>query len=809
MQKYDITGMSCAACSARVQKAVSAVEGVEDCQVNLLTNSMTVKGTADSQTIISAVHSAGYGAAVSGEKKESKNSSGSLFIEEAKKLKKRFFYSLVFLIILMYISMGHMLSLPLPPFLSASHAATGLTELLLASAVMVINSRFFVNGVKGVIHGFPNMDTLVALGSFSSFAYSTAVLYKAIILPSYSEEYYFESAAMILTLITLGKMFESRAKNKTASALEKLARLAPDTVSVIRDGKEKILPVSEVSVGDIIVVRPGESIAVDGVIISGQTSINESALTGESIPADKKPGDRVFSGTVNITGYIEFRATAVGEDTTLSAVIKTVSDAAASKAPVAALADKVAGVFVPVVMAIAVCVAVIWTFLSGDISKVLTHSVSVLVISCPCALGLATPVAIMVASGVGARNGILFKNATAIENCGKADIVVLDKTGTITLGLPEVTDVYTCYSTDKKELLTLALSLESKSGHPLAKAIVKHCTENGIEPLEIKNFKALLGSGVRGELNEQILLGGSLRFVSDNVSLSKEDIETAKRFQGEGKTPLVFSLGKRALGIIAVADKIKPEAADCISELKRGGKRVIMLTGDNKRTALAVAKSVGIREVYAELLPQDKDKIIFELIKKNKVVMVGDGINDAPSLTRADVGVAIGAGADIALDSADIVLIKSRLSDLVSAIKLSRWAYKNIKENLFWAFFYNAVCIPLAAGALSPFGITLSPMISAAAMSMSSVFVVSNALRLNLFKPFKEERKMKTIKIKGIMCEHCEARIKAALESIDGVETAQVSHKTGTAKIESSKDIDNSLLISAVEDAGYKVVGIE
>lgn len=809
MQKYDITGMSCAACSARVQKAVSAVKGVEDCQVNLLTNSMTVQGTADEETIISAVRAAGYGAAISGENKENKKSSESLFVEEANKLRKRFFYSLVFLIILMYISMGHMMSLPLPSVLSSNHAVVGLTELLLAAIVMIINGRFFANGIKGIIHGSPNMDTLVALGSFSSFAYSTAVLYKAIISPEYIGEYYFESAAMILTLITLGKMFEARAKNKTASALEKLARLAPDTATVIRDGREQILPIAEVLVGDIIAVRPGESIAVDGEIISGQTSINESSLTGESIPADKKPGDRVFSGTVNITGYIEFRATAVGEDTTLSAVIKTISDAAASKAPVAALADKVAGIFVPIVIFIAVCVAVIWALLSADISEILSHSVSVLVISCPCALGLATPVAIMVASGVGAKHGILFKNATAIENCGKADIVVLDKTGTITLGLPEVTDVYICASSKEEELLSLSLSLETRSEHPLAKAIVKYCEENEAEPLEIKNFEALTGSGVKGELNKQTLLGGSLRFISENVSLSEEDINTAKRFSREGKTPILFSLGKKALGIIAVADKIKPEAASCIAELKRGGKRVIMLTGDNKVTAAAVAKRVGIGEFYAELLPQDKDKIISDLQEKHKVIMVGDGINDAPSLTRADVGVAIGAGADIALDSADVVLVKSRLSDLVSAIKLSRWAYKNIKENLFWAFFYNAVCIPLAAGALSSVGITLSPMIAAAAMSLSSFFVVSNALRLNLFKPFKEERDMKTVKIEGIMCEHCEARIKAALESVDGIETAQVSHKTGTAEIELSKDVDNALISSAVENAGYKVIGIE
>lgn len=817
VQKYDITGMSCAACSARVQKAVSEVEGVEECQVNLLTNSMTVKGNAESTDIINAVSAAGYGATLRGENNIKPGIGISSFSAEAKRLKSRFFGSLGFLALLMYISMGHMLSLPLPAFLAESHTAIGLTELLLSAAVMVINGNFFVKGVKGAVHLAPNMDTLVSLGSASAFLFSTAVLYKSIITPGYMGEYYFESAAMILTLITLGKMFEASAKGKTVKALEKLKNLAPDTACVVTDGKEKILPVEKISPGDIIAVRPGQSIAVDGVIIKGDTSIDESALTGESVPADKTVGDKVFSGTTNLSGYIEFRALKVGEDTTLFEIIKIVSDAAASKAPVAALADKVAGIFVPVVLLIALMVAIVWALLSAPAAIVLTRAVSVLVISCPCALGLATPVAIMVSSGVGARHGILFKNATAIENAGKADIIVLDKTGTVTMGTPEVTDVYAFSDIKEQELLKLAFSLEAKSEHPLARAVADYCYKQGIVADDVKNFKSLSGSGVTGDYEGKKITGGSVKF-SESITVLPEDIKKqAENLSQQGKTPLLFSLSGKVIGIIAVADKIKPEAKKSISELKAMGKRVIMLTGDNPATAVAIAKAAGIDEHMAGLLPQDKDEKIRELMKSHKVLMVGDGINDAPALTRADVGVAIGAGADIAIDSADIVLINSRLSDLVTAVKLSRLTYKNIKENLFWAFFYNIICIPLAAGALTPVGITLNPMIGAAAMSLSSVCVVSNALRLNLFKPYKadmkenitEAKEMKVMKIEGVMCEHCEARIKSALEAVKGVKSAEVSHKTGEAKIETAAHMDDVLLTSAVEDAGYKVIKIE
>lgn len=823
MQKYDITGMSCAACSARVQKAVSALDGVEECNVNLLTNSMTVEGTAAAEDITAAVEAAGYGAAPAGE-----NVSGtgdgengiSAFTRQAKALKVRFLWSLVFLLALMYISMGHgMFKLPLPDVFD-NRAVTGIAEMLLCAAVMIINGRFFVNGIKGVLHLAPNMDTLVALGSFSSFAFSVAVLIKTVTAaPVRSDvhgDFYFESAAMILTLITLGKMFEARAKDKTALSLKTLARLAPYNASVVKDGNEIIIPVEQIAVGDIIAVRPGESIAVDGVVISGQTAVNESALTGESIPAEKGAGDRVFSGTVNLTGYIEFRASAVGEDTTLSEIIRTVSDAAASKAPVAALADKVAGIFVPAVIVLAAAVAIIWALLSAPAAKVLSYAVSVLVISCPCALGLATPVAIMVASGVGAKHGILFKNATAIENAGKADVIVLDKTGTVTLGEPEVTDVYPLPPATEKELLSLAFSLENKSEHPLARAVVNYCKEKGVTLKEIRNFEALSGSGVKGEFCGAPAFCGNAAFVSKNAELPQTAAEKAEAFSRSGKTPLLFAAGGKTVGIIAVADKIKPEAPAAVEALKGMGKRVVMLTGDNPITAAAVAKAAGIDEFSAGLMPQDKDEKIRELMKENKVIMVGDGINDAPALTRADVGIAIGAGADIAVDSADIVLIKSKLSDLVSAVKLSRAAYRNIKENLFWAFFYNVLCIPLAAGALSPLGITLNPMIAAAAMSLSSVCVVSNALRLNLFKPFvfeemktekdeTEETEMKVIKIEGIMCEHCEARIKAALEAVEGVKAAEVSKDTGTAEVSLSSDVPDETLFAAVENAGYKV----
>lgn len=826
MQKYDITGMSCAACSARVQRAVSALDGVEECNVNLLTNSMTVEGTAKEDDIIAAVKAAGYGAApavgrldAGGERDET-----SAFTRQAKALKSRFLWSLVFLLALMYISMGHgMLGLPLPGVFD-NRVVAGLAEMLLSAAVMIINGRFFVNGIKGVLHLAPNMDTLVALGSFSSFAFSVAVLIKTVTAtPAAGDvhgDFYFESAAMILTLITLGKMFEARAKDKTALSLKKLARLAPDTATVIKDGVQVRVPVGQIAVGDIVAVRPGESIAVDGVVISGQTAINESALTGESVPAEKGAGDRVFSGTVNLTGYIEFRASAVGEDTTLSEIIRTVSDAAASKAPVAALADKVAGIFVPAVLGIAVLVAIIWALLSAPAAKVLSYAVSVLVISCPCALGLATPVAIMVASGVGAKHGILFKNATAIENAGKADVIVLDKTGTVTLGEPEVTDVYPLPPATEKELLSLAFSLENKSEHPLARAVVNHCKEKGVILNEAESFEALSGSGVKGEFGGVPALGGNVGFISKSAELPVQAAEKAEEFSRSGKTPLLFAAGGKTIGIIAVADKIKPETPSAVEALKGMGKRVVMLTGDNPITAAAVAKTVGIDEFSAGLLPQGKDEKIRELMKENKVIMVGDGINDAPALTRADVGIAIGAGADIAVDSADIVLIKSKLSDLVSAVKLSRAAYRNIKENLFWAFFYNALCIPLAAGVLSPLGVTLNPMIAAAAMSLSSVCVVSNALRLNFFKPFipansaveeetanniTEETEMKVIKIEGIMCEHCEARIKAALEAVEGVKAAKVSKDTGTAEVSLSSDVPDEILFAAVENAGYRV----
>lgn len=815
MQKFDITGMSCAACSARVEKAVKGVGGVNSCAVNLLTNSMTVEGTAKTEDIIAAVAAAGYGASVSGKKNSADAAGVSAFSGEARRLRRRFLASLCFLIALMYISMGHaMLGLPLPSFLEENRAATGLAELLLSAAVAVINGRFFVNGAKAAVRLSPNMDTLVALGSFASFAYSTAVLFAIIANPGFKGEYYFESAAMILTLVTLGKTFEARAKGKTALALQKLARLAPDTATVLRDGREQTVPTGEIAVGDTVIVRPGQSIAVDGEVIGGSTAVDESALTGESLPAEKREGDRVFSGTVNLTGYIEFRATSVGEDTTLSGIIKTVSEAAASKAPSAALADKAAGVFVPVVLLISLITALVWTLLSADVSVVLSRAVSVLVISCPCALGLATPVAVMVASGAGARRGILFKNAAALENAGKAETVVFDKTGTITSGAFEVTDVLAC--SPQSELLVLALSLEEKSEHPISRAIVAFCEGNEISAAQVEDFCAVSGGGVTATLGGERLFGGNLKFVSENAEVNEEMKSAAEKLSLEGKTPLFFARGERALGVIAVADKIRAEAAECIAAIRKDGKRAVMLTGDNPLTAAAVAKQAGITEFYASLLPGDKDEKIKEFMTSNKVLMVGDGINDAPALTRADVGVAIGAGTDIAIDSADIVLVKSNLSGLVDTLALSRAAYKNMKQNLFWAFFYNAAAIPLAAGALSPLGITLNPMIAAAAMSMSSVCVVSNALRLARFGSQKsavstqniiteKEKNMKTVKIKGMMCEHCEAHVKSALLAVPGVKSATASHITGSAEIDAAPGVSDDALIAAIEAAGYEV----
>ena len=804
MEKYDITGMSCAACSARVQKAAESVPGVEKCSVNLLTNSMTVEGTANKEDIIAAVKRAGYGAALSGASPP----------EKAKKaknggLKKRFLPSLILLIIIMYLSMFHgMFGAPLPAPLE-DRALNGGLQMLLCAAVMIINSRFFISGIKGVLHLAPNMDTLVSLGSLASFLFSCAALYKTAFVAGYTGEFYFESAAMILTLITLGKMLEARAKGKTASSLESLKHLAPDTATVITDGEKKAVPVSNIKPGDIIAAYPGESFAVDGVVISGESAVNESALSGESLPVNKVAGDSVFSGTVNLSGYIEYKALSVGEDTVLGRIIKTVSDAAADKAPIAKLADRVAGVFVPVIIALAFITVAVWLLIGSPASTALTYGVCVLVISCPCALGLATPVAVMVAAGRGAKEGILYKNATAIEETGKAVTVALDKTGTVTEGAPAVTDVYCFDPAGEADLLTLALSLEEKSEHPLAKAVVEFCAEKKIKPIHTERFKAVSGGGVTGEAGGEKVYGGNLKFISGQLEVSDDILKETDALSAMGKTPLIFAKGEEIKGIIAVADKIKPDAKASVKALKSMGLRVIMLTGDNSVTAGAMAAKAGIDEYFSELLPDGKAEIIRELKGDGKVIMVGDGINDAPSLTLADTGAAIGAGTDIAIESADVVLVKSGLYSLVSAIKLSRAAYKNIKENLFWAFFYNAVCIPLAAGVFAPLGITLNPMIGAAAMSLSSVCVVSNALRLNRFKPFKndikEEKEMKTIGINGIMCEHCEARIKAALEGLDGVKSAKVSKDTGTAEIEFISPVSDDVLFAAIKEAGYEV----
>ena len=802
MEKYDVSGMSCAACSARVQKAAESVSGVEECRVNLLTNSMLIKGTARSEDIIDAVKKAGYGASLStGEQQKPARKS---------RIKHRFIISLVLLLALMYISMlSEMFSFPLPGFFE-SRTVLGGTEFVLTLAIMVINGRFFISGIKGVLHLAPNMDTLVSLGALASFLYSSVVLYKTVALPGYTNDFYFESAAMILTLVTLGKMLESRAKGKTTDALNLLKKLALDTATVIVDGNKKTVPVQSIKEGDIIAVYPGESFAVDGIVISGESAIDESALTGESVPSDKKEGDAVFSGTVNLSGYIEYKALSVGDDTVLGKIIKTVSDAAADKAPIAKTADRVAGVFVPVIIALAVITAAVWLLLGSPFYKALTFAVSVLVISCPCALGLATPVAVMVAAGTGAKVGILYKNATAIETTGKAQTVALDKTGTLTEGVPSVTDIYTADGVSEDALLSLALALEEKSEHPLAKAVVRFCAKGSITPPHTTGFTAVSGGGVKGEISGVPAFGGNLKFISESAAVSADISEKARDYSLEGKTPLIFARDKNAVGIIAVADGIKADSKESVAELKKMGLRVIMLTGDNPVTAAAVAEKTGVDECFAELLPDGKAEKIRKLSKEGNILMVGDGINDAPALALADTGVAIGAGTDIAIESADVVLIKSDLSSLVSAIKLSQATLKNIKQNLFWAFFYNAVCIPLAAGIFSPLGITLNPMIGAAAMSISSVCVVSNALRLNRFKPFgkevKEEKEMKVIKINGIMCEHCEARIKAALEAVDGVKSANVSKETGTAEVELSQSVADEALFAAIKAAGYETI---
>ena len=825
MEQYNVTGMSCAACSARVEKAVSKVDGVTSCSVNLLMNSMGVEGTASPESIIAAVEAAGYGASLKNAPSAAKAAQKEeIKDKETPKMKKRLAASVVFLAVLMYFSMGHMVGLPLPSYFVGDHAAVGLVELLLTVAIMVINQRFFISGFKGLINRAPNMDTLVALGSTAAFAYSVYALFGAIkaqtagdmqTAMSYMHEYYFESAAMILTLITVGKMLESRSKGKTTDALKGLMELAPKTANIIKDGKEQSVPVERVQKGDIFVVRPGESIPVDGTVIEGTSAVDESALTGESLPVDKQEGSFVSAGTVNRSGFIRCEASRVGEDTTLSQIIKMVADAAATKAPIAKIADKVSAVFVPSVITIAVVTVIGWLIAGRDFGFALARGISVLVISCPCALGLATPVAITVGSGVGARNGILFKTAVSLEEAGKAKTVVLDKTGTVTSGKPVVTDILPAESTSGKKLLEYAYSLETKSEHPLAGAVNLKAEESGLTAREVTDFEALPGNGLVAKLDGKELVGGNLGFISERAQVSAQQREAAESLAEQGKTPLFFAYDGKLLGTVAVADTIKEDGAAAIAELHKMGLEVIMLTGDNQRTADAVGKAAGVDRVIAGVMPDGKEKVVRELSEQGKTIMVGDGINDAPALTRADTGIAIGAGTDIAIDAADIVLVKSRLGDVPAAIKLSRATLRNIKENLFWAFIYNVIGIPVAAGVfINLFGWQLNPMFAAAAMSLSSFCVVTNALRLNFFKTgakpekkTKEEKKTmeKTLKIEGMMCGHCEATVKKALEELPQVTSAEVSHESGTAKVTLNADISDDALKAVVEAKGYKV----
>lgn len=810
MQNYDVKGMSCAACSARVEKAVNAVEGVTSCAVSLLTNSMGVEGTASPDSIIAAVEAAGYSASLKGNKTESKSQPKS----EAKPLLKRLIVSAVFLIALMYVSMGHMIGLPLPSALEHNHLATALVQLMLSAIVLVINQAFFINGFKGLIHRSPNMDTLVSLGSAASFVYSTCLVFAMTANPKaeYLHGLYFESAAMILTLITLGKLLEACSKGKTTSALKGLIDLAPKKANVIRDGKEITVDIDEVVIGDIFVVRPGESIPVDGVVLEGVTAVNEAALTGESIPADKTVGDKVSAATVNQLGFIKCKATGVGEDTALSKIIRLMTESAATKAPIAKIADKVSGIFVPVVIIITIITILVWMMLDYSIGFALSRGISVLVISCPCALGLATPVAIMVGSGKGAKSGILFKTAEALEHTGKADIVVLDKTGTVTTGHPKVTDVIPINST-QEELLTLACSLEHKSEHPLAKAVCEKGREENIKLLDIKDFAVLTGSGVKGTVENTVILGGSYKFISEQTAVDESTEKLYKELSEKGKTPLFFTKDKTLLGIISVVDTVKEDSKEAIEELRNMGVRVVMLTGDNLNTAEAIGKAAGITEIVAGVLPEGKSDEIKRLKNEGRTVMVGDGINDAPALATADVGIAIGTGTDIAIDAADVVLMNSRLTDVAAALRLGRATLKNIRQNLFWAFAYNTLGIPLAAGLFIPiFGWELSPMFSAAAMSLSSFCVVTNALRLNGVKIYKKiEKKVKimkkTIKIEGMMCPHCEAHVKNALEALEGVDSAEVSHKDGAAVVTLSAEVLDETLKATVEAQGYKVIG--
>ena len=831
MKQYQVTGMSCAACSARVEKAVSKVPGVTACSVSLLTNSMGVEGTAGEQAVIAAVEAAGYGASVKGAPAVAAPAADDpLADHETPALKRRLYSSLVFLVALMYLSMGHMMwGWPAPAFLAENHVAMGLVQLLLTAIIMVINQRFFISGFKSLWHRSPNMDTLVALGSTASFVYSVYALFAmtgaqargdAAQVMGWMHEFYFESAAMILTLITVGKMLEARSKGRTTDALKGLMKLAPQTATLLVDGQERTVPIGDVKQGDLFVVRPGENIPVDGVVLEGHSAVNESALTGESIPVDKAEGDAVSAATVNQSGFLRCQATRVGEDTTLSQIIRMVSDAAATKAPIAKVADRVSGVFVPVVIAIALIATAVWLATGADFGYALARGISVLVISCPCALGLATPVAIMVGNGKGAKNGILFKTAVSLEEAGKVRVVALDKTGTITTGQPRVTDVLPAPGVTDEQLIAAAYALEQKSEHPLAHAVVERAQNLGLTAQEVSDFAALPGNGLTAMLDGEALSGGSLAFISGRTEVSGDMRAQADHLSGEGKTPLLFSRGGRLLGMIAVADAIKPESPQAVRELQNMGIRVVMLTGDNQRTAEAIGRQAGVDQVIAGVLPDGKESVIRSLQSQGKVAMVGDGINDAPALTRADIGIAIGAGTDVAIDAADVVLMNSHLTDVPAAIRLSRATLRNIHENLFWAFIYNIIGIPLAAGVFIPLlGWQLNPMFGAAAMSLSSFCVVSNALRLNLFDPHsarkdhkikfaKEPKTMqKTLKIEGMMCTHCSGRVKKALEELPGVVSAEVSHENGTAVVTTSAPVDDATLKKAVEDQGYQVVG--
>ena len=854
MEQYNVTGMSCAACSARVEKAVKKVPGVTSCSVSLLTNSMGVEGTASPAAILSAVQEAGYGAspknASSSKASDASADLDALADHETPKLKRRLIASLGFLLVLMYFSMGHMMwGWPLPHWFDGNHIAMGLVQLLLAGIVMVINQKFFINGFKGLIHGAPNMDTLVALGSMASFVWSTYALFAMTraqvdgndeLVMHYMMEFYFESAAMILTLITVGKMLEARSKGKTTDALKSLMKLAPKTATLVRDGAEVTVAIADVQKGDVFVVRPGENIPVDGVVLEGTSAVNESALTGESIPVDKAVGDKVSAATTNQSGFLRCEATRVGEDTTLAQIIKMVSDAAATKAPIAKIADTVSGFFVPAVISIAVVTTIVWLLLGHELGYALARGISVLVISCPCALGLATPVAIMVGNGLGAKNGILFKTAASLEAAGRTQIVALDKTGTITEGAPRVTDLLPAEGVSETELLTLAAALESRSEHPLAKAVLADAEAKAITPPEVTDFAALPGNGLAAKLDGMDIYAGNAAFIQTKLTLPAALAQQAEKLASEGKTPLFFGGAGRLLGVIAVADTIKEDSPEAIRQLQNMGIRVVMLTGDNQRTADAIGRQAGVDEVIAGVLPDGKEAVIRQLQASGKVAMVGDGINDAPALTRADTGIAIGAGTDVAIDAADVVLMNSKLSDVPAAIRLSRATLRNIHENLFWAFIYNIIGIPLAAGLFIPFGLTLNPMFGAAAMSLSSFCVVSNALRLNLFdvhstkhdraaknaaslpavsaqpaavvnkESTKEDTAMKkTLKVEGMMCGHCEARVKKALEALPEVDEAVVSHEAGTAIVTLNAEVADDVLKNAVEAQDYKVTGIQ